>query len=169
MSRTGAGRNRSRGQALPEFAIVAPLFFLLLFGIIEAGRFIYYYEVLSNATREGARYAIVNGAGVDDFPGMCPTGPAAGTSDPCDPDGSDVEQTVRSAAIGVLGPSITVDRCWWYVPGCDFSSQGATTGGDNARGASVTVRASYTYRPLVPIVPLPNITVTAESSLVINN
>ena len=45
-----------------EFALVAPLFFLLLFGIIEAGRFIFYYETLNNATREGARYAIVNGA-----------------------------------------------------------------------------------------------------------
>ena len=42
--------------------IVAPMFFLLLFGIIEVGRFIFYYEVLSNATREGARYAIVNGS-----------------------------------------------------------------------------------------------------------
>ena len=63
MIRTMNGRRKgSRGQALPEFAIVAPLFFLLLFGIIEAGRFIYYYEVLNNATREGARYAIVNGA-----------------------------------------------------------------------------------------------------------
>ena len=54
-----------RGQALVEFALVAPMFFLLLLGIIEAGRFIFYYEVLHNATREGARYAIVNGANVD--------------------------------------------------------------------------------------------------------
>jgi Flp pilus assembly protein TadG len=50
----------SRGQALAEFALVAPLFFLLLFGIIEAGRFVFYTEVLANATREGARYAIVH-------------------------------------------------------------------------------------------------------------
>ena len=164
-------RERWRGQALPEFAIVAPLFFLLLFGIIEAGRFIYYYEVLSNATREGARYAIVNGAGSADapVPDACPTGPAAGTSTPCDVDGSDVVQKVRDAAIGVLGPSITVERCWWYdsvLSPCDFASHGM---GDNARGATVTVMASYTYRPLIPIVPLPNITVEAESSLVINN
>ena len=30
-------RRRSRGQALAEFALVAPIFFLLLFGIIEGG------------------------------------------------------------------------------------------------------------------------------------
>lgn len=53
---------RSRGQALAEFALVAPLFFLILFGIIESGRFIFHYEMLSNATRDGARYAIVHGA-----------------------------------------------------------------------------------------------------------
>ena len=61
---------RHKGQVLAEFALVAPLFFLLLFGIIEAGRFIYYYETLSSATREGARYAIVNG-----YRSFSPTGP----------------------------------------------------------------------------------------------
>ena len=165
MSARVGRRHRSRGQALPEFALVAPMFFLLLFGIIEAGRFIYYYEILSNATREGARYAIVNGAGSDEV--SCPTGPAAPSSTPCDIDGGDVETKVRQSAIGVLGPSITVQRCWWYVAGsCDFATYGP---GDNARGANVTVAASYTYRSLIPIVPLPNITVSAESSLVINN
>jgi len=148
---------------MAEFAIVAPLFFLLLFGIIEAGRFIFYYEVLSNATREGARYAIVNGSSSL----SCPTGPAYPGSRDCDPDGSDVVVAVRKSAFGVLGTAVNVERCWWYDDGtCDFSTHGA---GDNGRGATVTVTASYTYSSLVPLVPLPNITVTAESSLVINN
>jgi hypothetical protein len=165
MSARDRRRRRWLGQALPEFAIVAPMFFLLLFGIIEAGRFVYYYETLSNATREGARYAIVNGAGADEV--GCPTGPAAAGSNPCDINGVDVETSVRKSTIGVLGSAVTVQRCWWYTAGsCDFVSHGP---GDNARGASVTVKASYTYRSLIPIVPLPNITVTAESSLVINN
>jgi hypothetical protein len=148
---------------MAEFAIVAPLFFLLLFGIIEVGRFIFYYEVLSNATREGARYAIVNGASSL----SCPTGPAYPGTWECDPDGSGVAQAVRDSAIGVLGTGVTVERCWWYDDGaCDFSTNGS---GDNGRGATVTVVATYTYTTLVPLVPLPNITVTAESSLVINN
>lgn len=156
-------RRRSRGQALVEFAMVAPLFFLLLFGIIEAGRFIFYYEILSNATREGARYAIVNG-----YASLtCPTGPAYPGTLECDPDGNDVAQKVRDAAVGVLGSSVVVDRCWWYDDAtCDFSTHGL---GDNGRGATVTVAASYTYATIVPLVPLPTITVTAESSLVINN
>ncbi len=158
-------RRPSRGQALAEFALIAPLFFLLLFGTIEAGRFIFYYEILSNATREGARYAIVNGAGSDEV--GCPTGPPAPSSIPCDIDGSDVEQKVRDAAVGVLGTSVVVNRCWWTMTGtCDFVTHGP---GNNGRSSFVTVAASYTYSALIPLVPLPNITVEAESSLVINN
>ena len=63
-------RARSGGQALVEFSLVAPLFFLLLLAVIEGGRFIFYYEILHNATREGARYAIVHGAN-----SYCPSGP----------------------------------------------------------------------------------------------
>ena len=161
--------NRSRGQALPEFAIVAPLFFLLLFGIIEVGRFIFYYEILNNATREGARYAIVNGANSLSRRTGPPAPGATCTMPGCDPTGLDVVQKVRDSAVGVLGTGVTVQRCWWYdqiVSPCDFVTHGM---GDNARSATVTVTASYTYTSLIPIVPLPNITVTAESSLVINN
>lgn len=158
----GTRRRRSRGQALAEFSLVAPLFFLLLFGIIEAGRFIFYYEVLNNASREGARYAIVNGERtIGDS-----TGPDAGTSSTSDdPTGQDVVQKVRDSAIGIIGSSITVERCWWYTT-CDYVTHGD---GNFLRGATVTVRASYTYSSLIPLVPLPNITVEAESSLVINN
>jgi hypothetical protein len=174
MRRHVGSRRRSRGQALSEFALVAPLFFLLLFGIIEAGRFIYYYEVLNNATREGARYAIVHSGAT--FLGDS-TGPDIGTTTPPnsdDPAGLDVVQAVRQSAIGMVGSSITVDRCWWYSA-CDFKDPlfdpTAPTYGDGnyGHGATVTVRASYTYTSLIPIVPLPNITVSAESSLVITN
>jgi TadE-like protein len=155
------GRRRTRGQALVEFSLVAPMFFILLFGIVEAGRFIFYYETLSHATREGARYAIVNGANTLG----CPSGPPSPGSSACDPPGANVVTKVREAALGVTGTAVTVDRCWWYTT-CDFATHGD---GDNARGATVTVAASYTYRSLIPLVPIPPITVSAESSLVINN
>jgi hypothetical protein len=40
---------------------------------------------------------------------------------------------------------------------------------NNGRGSIVNVQASYTYSTLVPLLPLPPITVSAESSLVVNN
>jgi hypothetical protein len=156
MRGTSSGRDRT-GQAMVEFALVAPLFFLLLFGIIEAGRFVFYHEILANATREGARYAIVNGANVN--PIGCPSGPPAPLSVPCDTTGANVVARTQAAAIG-LGGSVTVVPTWLNTDGSP---------GHNGRGQTVNVAATFTYRTLVPLVPLPPIPVTAESSLVINN
>lgn len=55
---------RSRGQALVEFGILAPVLLLLMSGVLDLGR-AYYYEILSSdATRDGARVAAGNYGGV---------------------------------------------------------------------------------------------------------
>lgn len=171
LPRVSAARARVEGgQALAEFALVAPLFFLLLFGVIEAGRFVSYSELLNGATREGARYAIVNGANSL----TCPTGPPFPGSPACDTDGSDVHDAVRRSAIALLPSALTVTAAWCYNPtldpySCPDMDADSNPDGDNGRGATVTVAATYTYTSLIPIVPLPAITVRAESSLVVNN
>jgi Flp pilus assembly protein TadG len=43
-----------------EFAIVAPVFFLLVFGMIEFGRMVMVQQVITNASREGARIAVLD-------------------------------------------------------------------------------------------------------------
>ena len=139
-----------------EFALVAPIFFLLLFAVIEGGRFILYYQTLNNAVREGTRYAIVHGSNA-----KCPNGPSGpmppgATIPSChDLPGNRVIQRVKDTAFGLLGNAVTVTPVW--------------PGGQNARNSLVNVTASYTYSTLVPIVPLPSITISAESTLVINN
>ncbi len=47
------------GQALTEFALVLPFFAILLFGIIDMGRFVYTANAMSNGAREGARVGSV--------------------------------------------------------------------------------------------------------------
>lgn len=49
-----------RGASLVEFAVVLPLFILLVFGIMEAGWFFSQSVELRNAAREGARLAVVD-------------------------------------------------------------------------------------------------------------
>jgi Flp pilus assembly protein TadG len=51
---------RTRGQALVEFALILPVFLLVLMGILDLGRAVYYSSTLSNAAREAARQAIVD-------------------------------------------------------------------------------------------------------------
>lgn len=48
---------RRRGVAAVEFAFVAPIFFLMVLGIIEIGRAMMVQQVLINASRVGARRA----------------------------------------------------------------------------------------------------------------
>lgn len=48
------------GQTLIEFALALPIFLLLVFGLVDLGRGFYYYNLLANMAREGARYAIVD-------------------------------------------------------------------------------------------------------------
>jgi Flp pilus assembly protein TadG len=50
-------RRRQRGQSLAEFAIVAPIFFLLLFFVIELGLIFGTQNGLVNGAREAARRA----------------------------------------------------------------------------------------------------------------
>ena len=45
-----------------EFAIVAPVLLLLILGMIEYGRLVMVQQIITNATREGARQAVLNGA-----------------------------------------------------------------------------------------------------------
>lgn len=58
-------RRNEHGQALVEMALVLPLFFLLLFGVIEMGRIGYAYITVSNAAREGGRVATIGGTDLD--------------------------------------------------------------------------------------------------------
>jgi len=52
-------KNRSKGVYSVEFAIVASLFFILFFAVIEFARLMYTWNVLTEVSRRGARLATV--------------------------------------------------------------------------------------------------------------
>lgn len=64
-SRSGSSSLRRAGAAAVEFAIVAPVFFLVVLGIIEFGRMVMVQQVITNAAREGARIAVLDSATSD--------------------------------------------------------------------------------------------------------
>lgn len=51
-------RRASRGATLVEFALVLPLFMFLVITIMDFGRAYMTYQTMTNAAREGARYAV---------------------------------------------------------------------------------------------------------------
>jgi len=58
----------ANGQAMVEFSLVLVIFLVLIFGIIEVGRFTMTYIVVASSSREAARYGVAvgdDGAGTD--------------------------------------------------------------------------------------------------------
>lgn len=55
-------RRHRRGATAVEFAVVAPVLILFILGIIEFGRAIMVQQALTNASREGARQAVLDGS-----------------------------------------------------------------------------------------------------------
>jgi hypothetical protein len=52
--------NRTKGQALVEFALVILLIVFLIMALFDFGRAIFAFNTVSNAARDGARVAIVD-------------------------------------------------------------------------------------------------------------
>ncbi|HIC96766.1 TPA: pilus assembly protein [Candidatus Bipolaricaulota bacterium] len=46
----------SRGQNLVELALLLPILLLILAGMVDLGRGVHAYTIITNAAREGARY-----------------------------------------------------------------------------------------------------------------
>lgn len=73
---------RERGQALVEFALIIPLFAMLVFALLDFGRVVYAQNTVSEAAREAARvgtlepaaaawkYDAIRAAAVDKAPGL---------------------------------------------------------------------------------------------------
>ena len=57
-----------RGSTVVESAIILLAFFMTVFGIFEAGRFLNTRQVLTNAAREGARLAVAPLSGTNTLP-----------------------------------------------------------------------------------------------------
>jgi hypothetical protein len=167
---TSPHRRRQRGQSLTEFALVGPLFIFLLLTTIEFARAVYYLQVLDNAAREGARYAIVHGA-----KSGCPSGPMPkGAPNNCDPTGMNVEDAVKRYAVAVAdaGPSAFVVTRKWCKPETTAVDCAASSGlgdGTNGRGNQILVEVTYDFETILSAyLPLPDFTLTGRTSLVVN-
>ena len=54
-----SAKNKQVGAAAIEFALIAAIFFTILIGILEMGRVLFYMNSAAEATRFGARIAVV--------------------------------------------------------------------------------------------------------------
>jgi len=140
---------RRRGQALVEFALVLPIFILLLVAIFDLGRAVFAYNTLTNAAREGARMAIVN----QYQPSII------------------ARAKQQTAIVELNDPSVTVN---FYQVNADGTPNTSTPCALSqiAVGCMATVSFEATYQPITPlignIVFKNGVTFTATSTLSVN-
>lgn len=178
-------RRRSAGQALVETALVLPIFLLMLFGLIDGGRYVYTDSVMSQSAREGARLGsvetpwVMTNTPAPNDPSCVASAAAINPSvNPgahvCPPTTNalltDVRQAVNRINAGV-GTISQVDlRCdpagsppsgaWVAAP---------ATCANRATGDVVSVRVTFVFKAITPVVGqiLGSVTRTGVASMTI--
>ena len=160
-NRKTSGSHAKRAQAIVEFALVLPILMVILVGMFEAGRMLYTYAAVNNASREAVRFGSALGYGDDGYHKYRN----------CD----GIRERARKSAyfLNLSDTDITIqyDQGPAYAASpytfCDQTTAGEDSGvylhtsGDPDR-VVVTVTGSYT--PLVKLIPLPPRVFTSTSA-----
>jgi len=133
-----------RGAQVVEFAIILPVFLMLIMGMIDFGRGYFSWIILTNGAREGARAAAVGW------------------------DADNVYTRVQAAVTGLarVDPADFDTGCPPAATAQAWCIETTNVGG--ARGDPVTVQLQYNFLPLAPGLsgfPSGTFILTAESTM----
>jgi hypothetical protein len=129
-ARTARGRDRlhrERGSVLVEAAILIPLLFVALFGIVEFGRLFFMKVTIENATREAGRFAVTGNRMAD------PSNPAKNLPRP---------EAIKQYLVDQV-PGIAIDKSRITIVPAD--------GGDAGDIIKITVEYDFEFATTVPI------------------
>lgn len=101
---------RVGGQSFVEFALVLPVFLMLVLGILDMARAYSALQIVTNAAREGARTGIISASSSADVTSSVDTYLGAGGQTGCATTGSNL------GGAGTVGDSTTV------TVSCDFAT-----------------------------------------------
>ena len=166
-----------RAQAIVEFAIALPVLLLILVGIFEAGRLVFIYAAVNNASREAVRYASAVGLNDSgnykyrDCAAIISTAQRSAFFTPItmgnvqiqyfrpnkNADGTDVVDGVTGAL-----SETTVDFPTGTDGVCDYNGVDADVSVKSGDRVKVTVTTQY--RPMLRLIPLRARTITSTST-----
>lgn len=165
---SSTGQPASRGQSLVEFALVLPIFLLLLFGLIDMARYVYLNSTLSQAAREAARVAAVEAFWIGSSDPSCGTfgGPV------CPANLAALRTDMLAGANRMMAPFGSIAIADLYTD-CSITGASPVTTkscADTAINRLVSVRVVMVFRPVTPVVSsmFSSITTQASATMVIN-
>ena len=153
-----------------EFALVFPIFILLMVGFFDLGRVIWVNDTLATASREAARFAIVHGS-----KSLCPVGPGdPGTVSVSCPNPSPSRQAIKDVAqkwAAGTSANVTVSVCYGVVTSCTGDvDQVITPAPTNTRGTQVMVTVTSTVGLSLPsLVGFSGFDLSATSTMLVNH
>jgi Flp pilus assembly protein TadG len=178
--RLSAGANS--GIAAVEFAILVPVFLILLMGATDLGQMLYAYYRLDQAVAAGAEYAALNAANVTSTNGAALASSIAtivesanGSSWANDTivvnDGPTVTVTSGTAASSGTASNADSYYCLTGSPGSwswgtANANQLTPCAGGGSPGKFVTVTATYSYHPVLKIYTFITDSTLSQSSVV---
>jgi Flp pilus assembly protein TadG len=148
-------RDHGRGEegaAIVEMAFSMIILLSVMIGLIETCLALYNYHYVSDAAREGSRYAIVHGS----------TCAISGVS--CTKNTTQIQTYVRGLGYpGVNTSNLTVTTTYSAYP----AGGTCVAAGCNGPGDLATVVAQYTFHLVIPFVNSQTLNMTSTSSMVI--
>ena len=149
-------RGADQGAAAVEMAASASVLFLMLIGTMKACLGIYTYHYISEAAREGTRYAIVRGVKCTTFTTACPASI----------DGTDVNTYVKSLSYPAIDTSkMTVSTSYSAYSG--WCTQDLTSSSCESIGDVVTVKVQYAFPLTVPFLGSKTWNMSSTSAMII--
>jgi Flp pilus assembly protein TadG len=140
-----------KGQALAEFALIAPILFILIFGIVDTARAYQAWVTVQGAAREGARYGVTGQSTCD---------AASPTRVDC------IEYITREHAGSLTNSATALDvnvRSWGYPT---YASK--TEGDPGVQCDALEVEVKYDFEPATPLVAglIGGVTMTGRERMV---
>jgi Flp pilus assembly protein TadG len=140
--RSGVRRDRDerdqRGAVVVEFALIVPMLLLIVFGILDFGYMLNRTTIASNASRDGARTASLDGSYAD----ICTTVKS---------ELSDAGIFVPTACTATTGKTIIKIDCK-KVDNTPCNASNTTYDTLAVSGATAVVTVTYTYTYITPLI-----------------
>jgi len=144
------------GSALVEFALSATILLTLVFGVMAMCMALYTYHFVSEAAREGTRYAMVRGSSCAAY--------SSGLTTSCGATADQIQTYVQTLNFPGMIPSNMIVATKWPTTG---STCTPSTIPCNNPGNLVQVSVTYTFPLSIPFMSASALTMTSTSQMVI--